>query len=200
MHRTFGMTAGLLTIAVAGCQEAGPVCADGLATGIELRLIAHRDTYTLNLAGLAPEEAVKRWQDVNDARQPSIPTVDLSLELRNHASRPVTIPERLNDWYTLKLEGPGAIDIKRPGMWCIPAPRIIVEAGKSVSVPLNQIAYFRGSFVHGCWLRPGEYILAAEGEVQVDGKVVRLRSNPVRLKVVGGEQNEGEATRPATGW
>lgn len=190
MNKAPWIVALILSILVGGCQEAVPpaTAPAALAAQLELRLAANQDSYALDRGGQAAEETRPQLPGKNaEESRPAIPQVDLTLELHNRSGGPVIIPGGTRDWYTLKLDGPGAVETFIPAMWCIPSPDITVDPGKSHSVALRQISYFRGKRATiGCWTRPGDYALTAAAQVKVQGQEVTVRSKPLRLKVVDG--------------
>lgn len=194
MRQTYWIVGLLLAIPASGCLEAvpapvvpAPVDPAALAGQVELRLTANQDTYCLAIP--APER---------DGERPAYPQVDLTVELLNRSDAQVVIPIGTRDWYTLKLEGPGANAATEHGMWCIPSPDITVEAGKSHVTPLRQLRYFRGKGATvGHWTKTGDYTLTAEAQVRVQGQEVTVRSKPLALKVVEGPPAPPAGERPA---
>jgi hypothetical protein len=140
---------------------------------IEGRLVATKDTYTLDLGGLSADDFRKRLQD-SVARGPGItpPKVELSLELVNTSDKDLEVQvEGTRNVLTLDLKGPGAesVKFKRLQPRFIKASRIVKLApGKSVKVPITSLAYgLRGLTDAAYWTAPGDYMIRASYQTAI---------------------------------
>lgn len=187
------MLAGLL----AGCAEQ-PVttrtAADAQAPPrLQLKLEAKETTVLLDLGGVAEQLAHKNLQEADAARAklPPTPRLDLSLQLNNLGDKEVTADVG-PCWYTLELQGPGAVEHSEHCMCCIPPPPVTIAAGQSHVAEINAMSYFTGKARKTWyWTKPGTYLLKAKANVYVNGQLVQLDSNAVALEV-----KPSEARRP----
>jgi hypothetical protein len=173
------------------------------ATGpVEARLIANKDSYTLDLGGLTVDEYGKKVQDAaaTGVNAPPPPKVSLTLELVNTGTQDVQLRVfGTVNVVTLQLTGPGAAGVTRKGPQprFLIAPKIVTLApGKSVQVPITSLAYGLRGLTHGAyWTAPGEYRLTASYQTALkpapegardagDGfGAVTLTTAPVKLTV-----------------
>lgn len=177
----WAMTA-IFTTLLGGCLSQAPATSEDnsaqLATKVELQLGSGQDTYILDLAQ-QQNQPIRTHQEV-----------ELTLALHNRSQEQVALLVGVQNWYTLKLEGPGAVEIGQqgpPGMWCIPSPNINVDAGQSHTESLRYIRYHQGRSFVWAWTKPGKYTVTAQAQVQIQGHKVLVHSNPVHFQVVLGE-------------
>ena len=171
---------------------------------LEARLVARKDTYTLDLGGKTPEEFRKL---VESRHYPAAPEVDLVLEFHNTGDQEIKflvgghnpdIPVQL------RLDGPGAMNVTLPAgpgskSQSRPPEQVSLAPGKSHALPFGRL-WTSNAGHEGCacyWTQPGEFTLVATYQTGVfpppkDAKpwnkefgTVTLTSSPVKLKVEG---------------
>jgi hypothetical protein len=144
---------------------------------LEAKLVANKQTYTLDLGGKTPGQ----YGDAAKAMPPVV-EVDLALQLRNTGDKNITIwiaddyrkeeSQPGGDYVTLDLDlkGPGAVGAlvrQRFTKPMTPPPRTLALApGQSYTLPITTLNYG----THGvatfqayrcCWTQPGQYTLTA---------------------------------------
>jgi hypothetical protein len=135
---------------------------------IEATLKANTDAYTLDLGGKTADDFRKALEDAEKTgTYPDAPKVDLVLELKNTSDKEVKV--KVGGTTTvleLGLTGPAAttVMLKRrvtPKI-VIPAKEVVLAPGKSVTVPIERLAFgAKGDASRAYWLEPGKYSLAA---------------------------------------
>jgi hypothetical protein len=153
---------------------------------LEAKLVAKKDTYTLDLGGKTPEQ----YRD--DAKKaPPVVNVDLVLELKNTSDKPITIwivddyrkeeAQAGGDYVTLTLDlkGKGAVSAVTAQRFTAPAtppPRTLkIDAGKTWSLPVTTLNFGTHGVAayetrRACWTEPGEYTLAVTFKTAVSPK------------------------------
>jgi hypothetical protein len=166
---------------------------------LEVRLVAHKESYVLDLGGKSAEQFRKQILDFEKKGRdlPQPPAVDLVLELRNTSDKDLHVCLGQGDYglihgLTLELKGPGALKASFANARGAQVPPTIVDvpAGKTHKVVLTRLETSDGRTYRAVyWTQPGEYTLVlrcdlvarAQGAWQT---VSKLESNPVKLKVV----------------
>jgi RNA polymerase sigma factor (sigma-70 family) len=165
---------------------------------LELKLVAKKDTYTLDLGGKTPAEYRKQ---LRNRGYPPAPAVELLLELHNTGDKEITV--RYQKAYipaTLHLKGPGAVSaanpIARPSDQGFPPPtdESKLEPGQKLELTIKALDYGRDS-QRVYWTEAGEYALTASINLTVSPAPAKARdagngfghvtvtSTPVKLKV-----------------
>jgi len=169
---------------------------------VEARLVAAKDTYTLDLGGQSAEDFRRQIQNADaTGRYPAAAKVDLVLELKNTSAKEVKLKVGgTQNVVRLDLRGPGAVSVVRKRRI---TPKFVMASkgqtlapGKSYKVPVTSLAYgFKNSEV-AYWTEPGTYTLRASYATAVapapkgvqadhDGfAAVKLISAPIKIKVV----------------
>jgi RNA polymerase sigma factor (sigma-70 family) len=181
---------------------------DPADVALEARLVAKKDTYTLDLGGKTPEEFRKL---LHDGPYPASPEVDLVLELHNTGDKEIKflVGGRNPDIpLLLQLHGHGAVNVKLPalaaGVQSANPEQVTLAPGKSYTLAIKSL---RTSSVGrdgsaSWWTGPGEYKLIATYETAVwpapkDAKAshwdktfgtVTLTTGTLKLKVVEPEK------------
>jgi len=177
-----------------------PPSTDPAVVPLEARLIVSKKEYALDLGGLTAEEFSK---GIQFSYTPT-PLVDLTLELRNTSTKPVTI-----------RRGDGGLDLDEPYFWLVGRGAMnISHWARSVSVAVDRksrsILLGPGGSIRrrvgtlfsdsqSCyWLTPGEYTLHAHCYGAISPKpegasdagegygYVSLHCPPVKLTVLTG--------------
>jgi hypothetical protein len=151
--------------------------ADPPTAPLEAKLVAKKDTYTLDLGGKTPEQYRDEVQ-----KKPPIVKVELVLELKNTGDKEITIwiaddygkeeRQQGGDYVTLQLDlkGPGAVSalVKQQSTKPLtPPPRTHkIAPGKIYSLPITTLNYgthgvatYQG--YRACWTEAGKYTLTA---------------------------------------
>jgi RNA polymerase sigma factor (sigma-70 family) len=166
--------------------------------GLEARLVAKKDSYSLDLGGKTAEQFRKQledWQKNKQGALPETPKVELELEFRNTSDKELRFmlggdgPEQV----VLELKGPGAMTIMVPaapvGRASVPAQEVTLGSGKTFSTPINSLLYGSNARQRPAayWTEPGDYTLVATLDTQVTPapKGVKEAPPPARLPVVG---------------
>ena len=174
------------------------------ALPLEARLVAKKETYTLDLGGKTPEAFRKQIEAGKPTRAfPAGPAVDLVLEFFNRGDKEVKFwigPDGSEP--LLKLEGKGAVNVSLgynvSGRRSIPPKVIVLAPGKTYTWPIKSLKSV--SFTHeqsqAYWTEPGEYTLTATVHTALSpapkgskdagngfGRVT-ITSAPVKVKVV----------------
>src|SRR5262249_3463741 len=110
---------------------------------LEVRLVAKKDTYTLDLGGKTPEEFRKLLKD----RPLPAPAVDLELEFRNSGDEDLKFLVGGNNPdipLLLKLDGPGAVNIDLPPnnrskSESQPPTQVTLAPGKTHTLPIKSL-------------------------------------------------------------
>jgi hypothetical protein len=182
-------------------KEAGTT--DPRGVPLELRLVAKKAKYTLDLGGKTGKEFRKQLEEAPKTGNalPAPPAVDFTLELRNTGKNDLQIHvEGDNNPVTLEVKGKGAVN--RPSLRAVTAdfrlPRTVtIAAGKSYSFPAIKAlsSGHRGVGQYGYWTEAGEYTVRANFRTAVspapkDAKDagngfghVTVTSAPVKIKV-----------------
>jgi RNA polymerase sigma factor (sigma-70 family) len=160
---------------------------------LEIRLVAKKATYVLDLGGKTPADFTRhvRAEEAKAiAAQPSnLPpavSVDLVLELRNTGKKELALTLG-GDASTLMLElkGPGALSAVAQGAFdqnLLLGKRVTIAPGKSHSLPITRLAYGkRGEQHRAYWCRAGAYTLTAR--LMTTEFRVHFVSAPVKLEV-----------------
>jgi hypothetical protein len=167
---------------------------------LELRLLARKDTYPLDLHGKTPQQFRKLLDEIAaDARKgkprddvPPAPAVEVVLDIHNTSDREVEIWLGGDDTaLTLELKGPGAAstpyvvyvtaDLRGSRPYKLPA-------GAHISRLIRTLEDgFRGTGHRWYWTEPGDYTLTATCELgspsMKKGAGPVLTSAPLRLRV-----------------
>jgi hypothetical protein len=203
--RCFVFVALLAFPALAFADEAKPKESgktDPAGVPLELRLVAKKASYPLDLGGKTAAEFRKELDDAQKTgRYPPPPAVDLSLELRNTGTKDLMLQVQGDaNVLTLQLEGPGAMSVapRRAFTTDFRLPKIItIAAGKSHTFPaIKSLTYgFRGVAQQSYWIKAGEYTLTASYKTAVSPAPkgakdarngfghVTVTSAPVKIKV-----------------
>jgi RNA polymerase sigma factor (sigma-70 family) len=180
---------------------------DPAGAPLEVKLIARKAVYVLDLDGKTPEEFRKH---IKETFQP-VPQVDLELEFRNSGDKEIKflvggfnpdIP------MFLKLDGPGALNLTLLAIVSdvpsSPPTLVTLAPGKTHTIPIKSLAtdnHAREATV-SYWTQPGEYTLTATYKTAVspvpqgakdDGKgfgAVTVVSAPVKLKVAKKDKSD----------
>lgn len=182
---------------------------------LELKLVAKKDSATLDLGGKTPEEFRALLKKAEGDRQdvPPASAADLTLEFRN------TGTQEIRFWvggdptfYRLQLEGPGTASLvaalRKNELYV--NPRVITLApGKSHQIEQADLSFGNAQEFHRAyWTTPGEYTLTAVYETAVSPRPanikpigddfgrVTLTAPPIRIKV--GEAPQGKAEPAGT--
>jgi hypothetical protein len=179
---------------------------------LQVRLIARKTEYTLDLGGKTADE-LRKLIDESKATprvgpaMPGTPAVDLLLELRNTSNEEVTLRigrGRAQPW--ISLQGPGALNIETPNAYIarrvVLGENISIAPGKTYSYPIKDLAV-PATNVGGhnaYWTQPGEYELTAHFWTLMlpqpanspalnypgapAGGMVTFASAPIKVKVV----------------
>jgi RNA polymerase sigma factor (sigma-70 family) len=183
---------------------------DPTGVPLELRLVANKDSYTLDLGGRTEAEFREQVRALEKIYRP-LPeiAVDLKLELRNTGDKPLSVTFADDEWRTidmnLKLKGPGVFNIA-PRVIEPDASRVLKPAalelapGKSYSLPITSLGSSKDHiYPYVYWTQPGEYTLAVSWQTKVSpppkgaapagptAGFVTFTSNQVRLKVTEAE-------------
>jgi hypothetical protein len=167
----------LVVFAVAGlAKEAKPKDAgktEPPGVPLELRLVAKKATYQLDLGGKTADEFRKQLQEAEKSgKSPPPPAVDLVLELKNTGTKDVQVKLDGDDSrIILHLKGKGAVSIEPRKAFTqeFRNGRVVTLApGKSESIKIKSLDYgFRGVAQQAYWTEAGEYSLAASYHLPV---------------------------------
>jgi hypothetical protein len=164
---------------------------------LQLRLVAKKDKYAIDLGGLTPAEYSKQIQLETKTVPP--PEVDFILELKNTGTEPLTIARSDLKGFELELKGEGALTVSRRWAGAInPSTKLTLEAGKTHTWPIKQLSSLfnggkaaggEGSQIKYYWTQPGEYTLTAKYHYQLPmGNAYSipaiLTSASIKIKVV----------------
>jgi len=168
---------------------------------LEMKIIAKKDTYPLDLAGKSADEYRKMLTESAKkemfARLLKPPAVDLVLEIKNTGDKGMTILVGGDpNVVTFDLKGPGVYQL-HPMLAVTQEfrlPReVILEPGKAHEIPIKFLADGMrnvGRYIY--WLDHGEYTLAATYQLSATADGVKgqlLKAEPIKLKVVEPEKN-----------
>jgi hypothetical protein len=168
---------------------------------IKAKLIAKKDTYSLDLGGKTAEEYRKALKEAEPTgKVPDAPAVELSLELTNTSDKEVQF------WVSgdpvqvvLDLKGDGALTLTPRRAFTrefrVPKPMALAP-GKSHTIPINALQFgTRGVAQQAYWTQPGEYTLGASFNTAISpapkgskegengfGRVV-IAAEPIKIKV-----------------
>jgi hypothetical protein len=176
----------------------GTVSARADDKALELKLIAKKDSYTLDTGGKTSKEYHKMLEDIADLMKkrmkapqpPKPPAVDLALEIKNTGKFDMVINvEGDVNVVTLEVKGPGVIDL-RPLLAVtleFRTPKAIrLEAGKSYTIPIKALTDgFRGNSRWLYWTEAGEYTIGATYQLAniMGEKGMLLKAEPIKIKV-----------------
>jgi hypothetical protein len=181
---------------------------------LELRLVANKDAYPLDLGGQTAEEFRKQIDAADKTKNyPAPPSVDLVLILKNTGDKELQVLAFGSDGTAvqIKLDGPGAVRKKTRDLFYrrLAVPKWIELApGKEVAYPMAKLADYAETFgsltVHqSYWTAPGEYSLSATFKTaakpppagadvsQPAFPYVTLNSNPIKLKISDASDKKG---------
>jgi hypothetical protein len=186
----------------AGEEKPGKAKSTPPGAPVEARLIANKNSYTLDRGGLSAEEYRKQVRN-GATGGPGLPApkVDLTLELVNTSDKEVEI--RVGGTVNvikLDLKGPGAEVIEFKGRlqprFRINPKTVTLAPGKSVTVPISTLGFGLRGLTHAAyWTAPGSYTLTASyettlkpapaqaGEAGNGFGTVTLTSAPVKIQV-----------------
>jgi hypothetical protein len=167
---------------------------------LELRVVAQKDAYTLDLGGKTPKEFRQYLDELSKKNKkgaldfgkqlPAAPAVDLVLEIRNTSDKEATALVGGDYTLTLELTGPGVVKFPYNAAYTadIKFPKTnTLGPGKGHSIPLKALEDgFRGYGRRLYWTEPGEYTLTARYAIRGQGKEKPdqvLSSAPIKLKV-----------------
>jgi hypothetical protein len=169
---------------------------------IKAKLIAKKDTYTLDLGGKSVEEFNQALKDAEKTgKYPPAPAVELTLELTNTSDKDVKLwVEGDPNQVMLTLKGPDAVTVAKKAAFTADfrGPKTMTLApGKSYTVAVNSLQFgFRGASQAAYWLKPGEYTLSASYSTAIspapkDSKeagepgfgLATVTSEPIKIKV-----------------
>lgn len=167
---------------------------------LELKLVARKDAYKLDLGDKKPEEYREMIKTAKPGTLPPPPAVDLEVTVTNTSDKDVTFWAKGDQVVLLLvLEGEGAVsvDTKKPVTldFRLPEP-LTLAPGKSHTYPVKSLAYgFRGIAQQAYWTDAGDYIMRAKLQTGVSPApkgskdtgngygMVTLTSAPVKIKV-----------------
>jgi RNA polymerase sigma-70 factor (ECF subfamily) len=191
---------------------------------LELKLIAKRDTYTLDLGGKSAKDFAELLKVAPFATQPKPPTVELEAELRNtgNAAIEFALPAHDRAWSSFQLKGPGAINdvtihFNPPSFRLYPIRKMAnLAAGGTHKFVINTLGDLRSdpmtASLASYWTEPGEYTLTVTLHTDVQpvpkgakefGRMgeVTVTSNPIKLKVEEPKKEPaGNAALQPAGW
>jgi hypothetical protein len=173
---------------------------DRPAQPLELKLVAIKDTYTLDLSGKSPQQFRELLKEAERREQepPSAPGVDLVLEFRNNSEKSITIYVDGDDTHLFwELKGPGAISARYAQIITLEfrsSRPVTIAAGKSYSREIKTLeGGYRGLIQRWYWMQPGEYTLTAKyqlGGAPGSPRGRELTSNPIKLVVKPEAKNQ----------
>jgi hypothetical protein len=203
MDRIFGIgIAGLalFVLSTAGlAAEAGK--AEPSTLPLELRLVAKKTTYPLDLGGKTAEEFRKQLKEAEKSgRFPPPPAVDLVVELHNRSAKDVHVKFGSDDsLLLLDLAGPGAVSVEAQKAFTQEfraGRRFTIAPGKTESIKIASLRYgYRGEAKQAYWTQAGDYKLTASYRLPMAPApqgaedagegfgIVTLTSAPVKIKV-----------------
>jgi hypothetical protein len=173
-----GLVAGLLAsgAAAAPLPEGKPAKGKTEPAGVplELRVVAKKASYPLDLKGLTPAEFRRQLVEAKEkgTRMPAPPAVDLVVELKNTSKSELKIKVNGDPVVlTLTLEGKGAVNVA-PRIFfsrIFRVPRTLdLAPGATYTLPVKSLASgFRGQARHSYWTEPGSYELTASFRTSV---------------------------------
>jgi hypothetical protein len=157
---------------VSGAGDGNPKAGGSDPPGVplELRLVATKSTYTLDLGGKTEKELEPVFAKEHSNPPLTPAQVELVMEFRNTGTQPIKfwVNGEPSCQLTLDLKGPGAYKVKVFGppiganIPPIPPKEIDLDPGKTYTLPLKNLAAldrYRAGFVW-YWTKPGEYTLA----------------------------------------
>jgi hypothetical protein len=173
------------------------------------RLVGAKESYTIDIGGMTPDEFRKFLADASKAprgpgpRFPASPQVDLKLELTNTGKEEVKVQVRGNaNKLTLDLKGPGVVYAPIVPQNFLPVRRppevLTIAPGKTVTLSdVPTLAFPKpGTGSQAYWTTPGEYKLTVDYILGVSpapagaqdvgdgfGQVI-VHTAPLALKVV----------------
>jgi hypothetical protein len=135
---------------------------------VEARLVAKKDSYTLELGGKTAEEFRTQLKDAETTgAYPPAPKLELMLEFTNTSDKEVQIQVGgTRNVLTLDLKGTGAETVvmknRATPKFILLSKTLTLAPGKSESVPINSLAFGMRNLTHAAyWTAPGEYTLSA---------------------------------------
>jgi hypothetical protein len=142
---------------------------------LDVRLVAKKATYTLDLGGKSGKEFRKLLDDEKNTRRfPEPPKVDLVLEFKNTGKEEIKFrigPDGAEPMLELKGEGAATVDLgpNVSGRRSIDPKVIALAPGKTYEWPiqsLKSLSFTRPQH-QSYWTEPGEYTLTADIQTQV---------------------------------
>ena len=187
---------------------------------LQLRIVAGKDAYTLDLGGKTGEEFRKLLEKINtpplkfSPKLPDGPKVDLTLEIVNTSAKAVTVWQNGNALgLRLHLRGPGAVSMRGGVSAQIPEEglawqSITIAPGKSHALAITDLDSQDQIWHRSYWTEPGDYLLSAsltlypqkadEKNVPIVRPVIQLVSPTIKLQVSpakGPESKKASADR-----
>lgn len=175
-----------------------PMLAHGDDTLLELKVIAKKDTITLDTDGKSSKEYKPMLEDIaakikkgeRAPQPPRPPAVELTLQIKNTGKKDVTIHVQGDaNVFTLDVKGPGVVTLQPQLAFTtdfrLPRP-ITLEAGKSHEITVKALSDgFRGASRWIYWTEPGEYTIGATYQLATSdgGKGALLKAEPIKVKV-----------------
>lgn len=192
------MRIGLNLCAAIGLLAFGATASAGDKPTLELKIVAKKDSYTLDTGGKTPKEFKEMLEDIaakmkkrERAPQPPRPAaIDLVIEVKNTSKADVALTvEGDSNVVTLDVKGPSVIDIKPQLAFTADfriGKTIKLEPGKTYEIPVKALSDgFRGASRWIYWTEPGEYTIGATYQLGTadGGKGTLLKAEPIKVKV-----------------
>jgi hypothetical protein len=168
---------------------------------LKAEIVADTPTYELDpaMAGKDFAEKVRAAEKGNRAPATRPPKVNLTLRLTNTGQSDCSLRiggDESN--LDLELKGPGALSIAPRMMMTMEfrmGKAVTLKPGEHQDIPIKSLASGQrelGKFSY--WTEPGEYTLAATFNGRSAGNQIKVRAEPVKLKVV----EAGKAPAPGS--
>ena len=159
---------------------------------LEVRLVAKKDTYKLDLQGKTPEEfraLVRTAIKDRFATLPAAPPIEVTLILRNPTDKDIKVIINPGDAFpepgmSLELKGPGALTVSSPRSplkFYSGGYALTIPAGKTVEQGVLMMWGDKRQFHYAYWLEPGDYTLSVRSESKGFGSFV---TEPIKLKLI----------------
>lgn len=181
---------------IASAADAGEPKEKDKKGGIELKLVAKKDTYEWTHGD--PKAFQKTLDDIAAiakkkpfaAKAPKSPEVDLVLQIHNSGPTDTDVwVEGDANLLTLDLKGPAVRTLPGAAAFTLElrlSKMVTIPSGKSFEIPLRQLSDGHRRVARNLyWAEPGEYTLTAQYQLSA-GPETRgpvLKSNAVTLKV-----------------
>jgi hypothetical protein len=133
---------------------------------LEAKLTLGKDAYTITAAQTGEDFRTRIQAGRSGGAMPAPPDVDMTLELKNAGTAPVTFAVDSDASYvTLALEGPGAVtadsNIAMTMEFRLGRP-VTLGPGQTHTIPIKSLRFgVRGISKQAYWTEPGEYTLTA---------------------------------------